>query len=110
MISFFKKLKTKIVAFLGHDFFAIIFKNRREHLSYIKELKSRYPKPNKMTALANYELPSAVLDSLNIDSIIITGGVEFHIEFEELLDTICSASFHFFEVDKRSIDWFRHRG
>ena len=70
MIPFLQKLKTKIVGLLGHDFFAFIFKNRREHLSYIKELKSRYPKPNKMTALGNYEIPSPVLDSLNIDSII----------------------------------------
>ena len=107
MIPFLKKLKTKIVGLLGHDFFAFMFKNRREHLSYAKELKSLYPKPDKMTALGNYELPSSVLDSLNFDSIIITGGVEFHIEFEELLDNICNASFHFFEVDKRSIDWFK---
>ena len=107
MIPFLQKLKTKIVGFLGHDFFAFMFKNRREHLSYAKELKSLYPKPDKMTALGNYELPSSVLDSLNFDSIIITGGVEFHIEFEELLDNICNASFHFFEVDKRSIDWFK---
>ena len=71
MIPFLQKLKTKIVGLLGHDFFAFFFKNRREHLSYAKQLKSLYPKANEMTLLGNYELPSSVLDSLNVDSTII---------------------------------------
>ena len=107
MIPFLKKLKTKIVSLLGHDSFAFFFKNRRQHLKYAHELKLLYPKPDNMNEFGNYELPSDVLDSLNEKSIIITGGVEFHIEFEELLDKACNASFHFFEVDKRSIEWFK---
>lgn len=107
MIPFLKKLKTKVTSFLGHDIFAFLSKDRREHLKYAKELKLLYPKSYEMIALGNYELPSIVLDSLDSDSIIITGGVEFHIEFEELLDNLCHASFHFFEVDSRSIEWFK---
>jgi|TARA_B110000438_G_scaffold301128_1_gene355214 FkbM family methyltransferase len=102
-----RKLKTRIISFLGHDIFAVLSKNKRQHLQYIKFLKLNFSKPEEMTIMGNYEVPSKVIESLDSSSTIITGGVEFHIDFEESLDKLTGASFHFFEVDARSIEWFR---
>ena len=107
MKNFFKKLNTKFVSFKNHDRFSWLFLERRRHLSFVDELNKNFPKADSMTSMGNYEIPTTLLQNLNNSSTIITGGVEFHIEFEELLDQHTSASFHFFEVDHRSIEWFK---
>jgi len=107
MFNFLNKLNNRFVRFKNHDRFSFLYRDRRKHLSFVNELESLYPKPHSMASIGNYALPEAVLNSLSVESIIITGGVEFHIDFEENLDDYVNASFHFFEVDYRSIQWFK---
>jgi FkbM family methyltransferase len=107
MKNFLKKLYTRFITFKNHDRFSWLFRERRRHLSFVDDLCKIFPKVNSMTSMGNYEIPTTLLQNLNNSSTIITGGVEFHIEFEELLDQHTSASFHFFEVDHRSIEWFK---
>tara|TARA_B110001450_G_scaffold239547_1_gene247519 strand:- start:11386 stop:12186 length:801 start_codon:yes stop_codon:yes gene_type:complete len=108
-LDMYKKIKTRVASFITRDTFSFMFKDRREHLNFSKTLITIYKKPQHMSILGNYELPTKVLESFNESSLIITGGVEFHIEFEEMLDDLTSAQFHFFEVDSRSISWFKEK-
>jgi len=106
MFQLLEKLRTRFASLIVKDFFSFFFKERRKHLAFARSLIKIYPKPDDMQSLGNYEIPKTILNSLNSESLVITGGVEFHIEFEELLENITNSQFHFFEVDSRSIEWF----
>ena len=84
MKNFLKKLYTRFITFKNHDRFSWLFRERRRHLSFVDDLCKIFPKVNSMTSMGNYEIPTTLLQNLNNSSTIITGGVEFHIEFSAL--------------------------
>lgn len=107
MKNLISKISNRLVKFYGHDFFSFISQDRSKHLQYIKTLKQKFPKPSGMKEIENYSVPPKFLEEISQSSVILTGGVEFHIEFEDALDQIAGACFHFFEIDERSIKWFK---
>ena len=62
-----------------------------------------------MELIANYAIPESLLSSLMPNDLILSGGVEFHIEFEEELNKLKNLEFHFFEDDPRSMSWFKNK-
>lgn len=107
MFSLMSKIKNKLVRYYGHDFFAFLSSDRSQHLKFVEDLKENFSKPEDMEQIANYSVSSEFLKKISPSSVVITGGVEFHIEFEDILYEKSGASFHFFEIDNRSVQWFK---
>ena len=51
-----------------------------------------------MELIANYAIPESLLSSLMPNDLILSGGVEFHIEFEEELNKLKNLQFHFLKL------------
>jgi FkbM family methyltransferase len=92
---------------ITHDRFSWINKDRSLHLDLLQHLDRKFHSPEPLIDMGNYALTQSILDSLNEDSIVLSGGVEFHIDFEEELSKVKNPIIHFFEVDPRSFDWFK---
>ena len=102
----------KIINFIKHqldkDKFYFLSKNRKKHLKYIKLLEKKYNKIEDYTRIANYKVPNKILNLIKRENfkVLISGGVEFHIEFEDEISKRYNKFFHLFEIDNRSINWF----
>lgn len=92
-----------------HDRFSWINRDRVLHLDLLNYLQEKYPSAEALIDIGNYALTDKILDNLNQDSIIISGGVEFHIDFEDALSDLKDPFIHFFEVDPRSFKWFKEQ-
>ena len=102
-------LKKRLFNLSLRDNFNFLSKERQRHFEFNKILKNNYPLNIKMELIANYAIPESLLSSLMPNDLILSGGVEFHIEFEEELNKLKNLEFHFFEVDPRSMSWFKHK-
>jgi len=90
-----------------HDRFSWINKDRALHLDLLNYLQEKFPATEQLVEIGNYALTNKILDTLNKNSIVISGGVEFHIDFEDALSDLKEPRIHFFEVDPRSFQWFK---
>ncbi len=106
-MRYWNSITLRLRNILSHDWFSWINKDRTLHLELLKHLKEKYPPSEDLIEIGNYALTKKILDSLDKDSIVISGGVEFHIDFEDALSDLKEPRMHFFEVDPRSFEWFK---
>ena len=99
--------RNRVRNIVNKDKFSWLDKDRASHLRLRDYLTHRYPMTGELEQLGNYAFPTALFPILRKHPLAISGGVEFHIDFEVELSKIVPMQFHFFEVDARSIEWFR---
>ncbi len=103
-----KKIKNRIKDFILKDYFAFTDKNRLNHLRLINKIAKEHKSNFKFEKIANYKVPINILVKFQKNNFknLLTAGVEFHIEFEEIITKRFNKKFYLFEIDKRSYEWF----
>ena len=106
-----KKIKNRIKDFLLKDYFAFTDINRSRHLTLLKKISKKYESNFEFEKIANYKVPSIILKKFQNNQFknLLTAGVEFHIEFEEIVSLRFNKRFYLFEIDTRSYEWFKSK-
>lgn len=99
--------RNRVRNLVNKDRFSWLDRDRASHLRLRQYLTRRYPLDGDVTQLGNYTFPTALLPILRKHPIAISGGVEFHIDFEVELSKLLPIQIHFFEVDAKSVEWFK---
>jgi hypothetical protein len=99
--------RNRVRNIVNKDRFSWLDQDRASHLRLREYLTQRYPMTGDVTQLGNYAFPNALFPILRKYPVAISGGVEFHIDFEVELTEVVPQQIHFFEVDAKSVEWFR---
>ena len=101
-------LKNRFNNILAHDLFVWLDHERSDHLMFNQRLERDYTAPVSLVKVGTYWLPENFKQVLCDRPYIISGGVEFHIEFESAISELLpSVKIDLFDVDIRSIKWFQ---
>ena len=101
--------RNRVRNLVNRDSFSWTDQDRSSHLRLREFLSDRYPLRAQTVAMGNYTFPSQLLSTVEKHPVVLSGGVEFHIDFEVDLAGAVPLQCHFFEVDDQSVAWFRSR-
>lgn len=108
MFTYLGLIKNRINNILSHDFFSWSDRERRNHLAFNRTLQKEFTKPDGLVKVGTYWLPGNFQQILLSRPYIISGGVEFHVEFEsKISELLPQVRIDLFDVDNRSVEWFR---
>jgi hypothetical protein len=99
--------RNRVRNLVNQDRFSWLNRDRASHLRLREFLAMKYPPDADVLTLGNYTFPRRLLKTVRDNPVVISGGVEFHIDFELDLSRAVPLQCHFFEVDHASMAWFR---
>lgn len=102
-----KSVTNRFFNLVNKDSYSWVDNSRNVHLQFREHLESIYPTAAACKQYGSYKLPEIIEKILSKYPVLISGGVEFHIDFEVHIADLKPLNVHFFEVDPKSIEWFR---